>query len=413
MHLQPASTCLPARRQVMSRTGLALAHSTPASGGESDAAADAALRLRAISKTYDGDSLAVRHLDLDVVRGEFLTLLGPSGSGKTSTLMMVAGFEAPTTGEIFLEGRRLANLPPHKRDIGVVFQNYALFPHMSVGENIAFPLSVRKVPAAEIARRVARALEMVRLQGYAERRPTQLSGGQQQRVALARALVFEPKLLLMDEPLGALDRQLREQMQLEIRSLHERLGITAIYVTHDQAEALTMSDRIAVFNAGSVQQLDSPKTLYESPRNAFVARFIGENNRLSGILESRDAERCRVRIGEGVGVLACPRDVGPVGARATLSLRPERIKLAKSTSVPAGAGNCFRATVRETIYLGDHARIRLAVFGSGEIMAKVPTATVDVEAAPGDELVVQWRPEDCLAFAPEADDAAEAACDPA
>ena len=400
---------------MMNLSGLALARSTSSRiRAESAAAPDTALQLRAISKTYDGDSLAVRHLDLDVVRGEFLTLLGPSGSGKTSTLMMVAGFEAPTTGDIFLEGRSLANLPPHKRDIGVVFQNYALFPHMTVGENIAFPLSVRKVRAAEIARRVARALDMVRLHGYAERRPTQLSGGQQQRVALARALVFEPKLLLMDEPLGALDRQLREQMQLEIRSLHERLGITAIYVTHDQAEALTMSDRIAVFNAGSVQQLDSPKALYEAPRNAFVARFIGENNRLSGVVERRDAERCLVRIAEGVGVLACPCDVGPVGAPATLSLRPERVTLAKSEGAPsAGASNRFRATVRETIYLGDHVRIRLAVFGTNEIMAKVPTATVGVEATPGDELFIQWRPEDCLAFSPETGEADTRECAPA
>jgi putative spermidine/putrescine transport system ATP-binding protein len=397
----------------MSLSGVALARSTSSRTEEESAAVpDAALRLRAISKTYDGDSLAVRHLDLDVLRGEFLTLLGPSGSGKTSTLMMVAGFEAPTTGEIFLEGRRLANLPPHKRDIGVVFQNYALFPHMTVGENIAFPLSVRKVASAEIARRVARALEMVRLHGYAERRPTQLSGGQQQRVALARALVFEPKLLLMDEPLGALDRQLREQMQLEIRSLHERLGITAIYVTHDQAEALTMSDRIAVFNAGSVQQLDSPKALYESPRNAFVARFIGENNRLGGIVERRDSERCLVRIAEGIGVLACPRDVGPAGSRATLSLRPERVALAKGEG-GLDTSNRFRATVRETIYLGDHVRIRLAVFGAIEIMAKLPTATVGLEPTPGDELTVQWRAEDCLAFSPETGAKDSDECDPA
>jgi putative spermidine/putrescine transport system ATP-binding protein len=400
----------------MSLTGLALARSRSAdSGRDIGATKDTALQLRAISKTYDGNSLAVRHLDLDVIRGEFLTLLGPSGSGKTSTLMMVAGFEALTTGEIFLEGRRLANLPPHKRDIGVVFQNYALFPHMTVGENIAFPLTVRKVAALEIAQRVARALDMVRLHGYAERRPAQLSGGQQQRVALARALVFEPKLLLMDEPLGALDRQLREQMQLEIRSLHERLGITAIYVTHDQAEALTMSDRIAVFSAGAVQQLDSPKMLYESPRNAFVARFIGENNRLTGTVERQDGERCLVRTAEGVAILACPRNVGPTGTRATLSLRPERIALARREGdAPPGGGNRFPATVRETIYLGDHVRIRLAVFGATEIMAKMPTATVGGEVAAGDELVVQWRAEDCLAFAPESGDTEEIGeCDPA
>ena len=220
---------------------------------------DTIVRLQGIGKTYDGSTRVVDDLDLDIERGEFLTLLGPSGSGKTTTLMMLAGFETPTSGEILLDGKPLAHLPPYKRQIGMVFQNYALFPHMSVAENIAFPLSVRNTGRAEAAGRVERALEMVQLGGFGSRRPAQLSGGQQQRVAVARALVFEPKLVLMDEPLGALDKQLREQMQLEIRRLHQRLGVTMVYVTHDQHEALTMSDRIAVFHRGRIQQLDTPE----------------------------------------------------------------------------------------------------------------------------------------------------------
>ena len=217
------------------------------------------VRFVGIGKTYDGVTSVVDNLDLDIERGEFLTLLGPSGSGKTTTLMMLAGFETPTAGEILLDGKPLSRLPPYKREIGMVFQNYALFPHMTLAENIGFPLSVRGVAKDEIARRVDRALDMVQLGGFGSRRPAQLSGGQQQRIAVARALVFEPKLVLMDEPLGALDKQLREQMQLEIRRLHQRLGVTMVYVTHDQAEALTMSDRIAVFHRGKIQQLDRPE----------------------------------------------------------------------------------------------------------------------------------------------------------
>ena len=226
---------------------------------------DPIVRFVGIGKTYDGVTRVIDDLHLDVERGEFLTLLGPSGSGKTTTLMMLAGFETPTAGEILLEGKPLSRLPPYKRQIGMVFQNYALFPHMTVAENIGFPLSVRGIARDEIAQRVERVLDMVQLAGFGGRRPAQLSGGQQQRIAVARALVFEPKLVLMDEPLGALDKQLREQMQLEIRRLHQRLGVTMVYVTHDQAEALTMSDRIAVFHRGKIQQLDGPEQLYETP----------------------------------------------------------------------------------------------------------------------------------------------------
>ena len=277
---------------------------------------DPIVRFVGIGKTYDGVSRVIDDLHLDVERGEFLTLLGPSGSGKTTTLMMLAGFETPTAGEILLEGKPLSRLPPYKRQIGMVFQNYALFPHMTVAENIGFPLSVRGIARDEIAQRVERVLDMVQLAGFGGRRPAQLSGGQQQRIAVARALVFEPKLVLMDEPLGALDKQLREQMQLEIRRLHQRLGVTMVYVTHDQAEALTMSDRIAVFHRGKIQQLDGPEQLYENPVNAFVARFIGENNRFDGSLQSVAGTRCSVRIAGDAcieGSLAVPL---PVGARS-------------------------------------------------------------------------------------------------
>jgi putative spermidine/putrescine transport system ATP-binding protein len=223
------------------------------------------VRFDQVAKSYDGVQYIVRDLDLDIARGEFLTLLGPSGSGKTTTLMMLAGFEVPTSGEIYLAGTPLSHKPPHERGIGMVFQNYALFPHMTVAENVAFPLEVRKTPRSEIAGRVAKALDMARLPSLGDRRPVQLSGGQQQRVALARALVFEPSLVLMDEPLGALDKQLREQMQYEIRALHERLGITFVYVTHDRGEALTMSDRIAVFASGRIRQLAGPSSAPSPP----------------------------------------------------------------------------------------------------------------------------------------------------
>src|SRR5574343_1549113 len=224
------------------------------------------VRFAGVQKTYDGEQLVVRALNLDIQRGEFLSLLGPSGSGKTTTLMMLAGFESPTAGDILLDGAPITRTPPHKRNFGMVFQNYALFPHMTVADNVAYPLTVRKVPKAEIATRVAKALDMVQLGGKGERFPGQLSGGQQQRVALARALVFEPQLVLMDEPLGALDKQLREHMQMEIKHIHQRLGVTVVYVTHDQGEALTMSDRVAVFHQGEIQQIAPPRELYETPQ---------------------------------------------------------------------------------------------------------------------------------------------------
>jgi putative spermidine/putrescine transport system ATP-binding protein len=363
------------------------------------------VRFLGVEKSYDGVTQVVRHLDLDIARGEFLTLLGPSGSGKTTTLMMLAGFETPTAGRIEVEGRDVSRLPPHRRGIGVVFQSYALFPHLSVAENVGFPLEVRGVARAERSARVARALEMVRLGGFGRRRPAELSGGQQQRVALARALVFEPSLVLMDEPLGALDKQLRAELQLEIRHLHEQLGVTVVYVTHDQEEALTLSDRIAVFHRGAVQQLDAPAALYERPANAFVARFIGENNRLAGTIAEHDEEdgMVRVALAGGQSLWAMRGDCGAVGAGAVVSVRPERIALAPGAAADLSE-DAIPALVRETIYLGDHVRVRLALEGGAEVMAKRPIAAADPRLVPGAEAAVAWQPEHAIAFAPEPGD---------
>jgi putative spermidine/putrescine transport system ATP-binding protein len=361
--------------------------------------ADTLVRFQGVEKSYDGQRFAVRRLDLDITRGEFLTLLGPSGSGKTTTLMMLAGFEQPTSGEILLEGRPIARLPPHRRGIGVVFQSYALFPHMTVAENVAFPLSVRGVGRAEREARVARALDMVRLPDYGARRPAQLSGGQQQRVALARALVFEPPLVLLDEPLGALDKQLREEMQLEIRHIHERLGVTMVYVTHDQAEALTMSDRIAVFRDGAIRQLDTPQALYERPADAFVASFVGENNRLSGTVVEDDGEMVAIALPDGRRLRARRADAGPRGSAAILSVRPERIAVAAASAEDLGE-HALPATIVEVIYLGDHVRLRLSLAGGAEMTAKRPAAAAMAGLGPGAAVAVAWQPEHAVAFAP-------------
>lgn len=362
---------------------------------EMSSANHAFVKFSEVQKTYDGETLIVKNLNLDIARGEFLTMLGPSGSGKTTTLMMLAGFEAPTQGHILLEGRSIDNMPPHKRDIGMVFQNYALFPHMTVEENLAFPLKVRKLGKSEIKAKIKRALDMVRLGAHGERRPGQLSGGQQQRVALARALVFDPKLVLMDEPLGALDKQLREQMQLEIKHIHEDLGVTVVYVTHDQGEALTMSDRIAVFNDGIIQQLAAPAELYERPQNAFVAQFIGENNRLRGKVLEMNGATCTVEIPGTGNVQAQAVNVEAAEQPTILSLRPERVKL---NPAPGSLPNVFSATVRELIYLGDHMRIRLSVCGHDDFVVKLPNSEGAKPVEAGSVITVGWKAEDCRAL---------------
>ncbi|MGF1446530.1 MAG: ABC transporter ATP-binding protein [Pikeienuella sp.] len=346
-----------------------------------------------VQKSYDGETLVVKDLNLAMPKGEFLTMLGPSGSGKTTCLMMLAGFETATHGEIRLGGRSINNIPPHKRGIGMVFQNYALFPHMTVAENLSFPLEVRKIPKAERKAKVERALDMVQMAAFGGRRPAQLSGGQQQRIALARALVFEPELVLMDEPLGALDKQLREHMQYEIKHLHERLGVTVVYVTHDQSEALTMSDRIAVFNDGVVQQLAPPSVLYEEPANAFVAAFIGENNKLAGRVTAVDNGTVEVEIPNFGRVNAVAVACGTTGEQTMLSIRPERVIIGDQS-----APNAMQGKVVELIYLGDHIRCRMEVAGHDDFIVKIPNSHAQAALRVGEITPVGWQTQDCRAL---------------
>jgi putative spermidine/putrescine transport system ATP-binding protein len=360
----------------------------PIGGGSGDAKF---VEFTDVEKMY-GSFHAVRTLNLSIGRGEFLTFLGPSGSGKTTTLNMLAGFERPSRGVIMLDGKSVDRLPPYERNIGMVFQNYALFPHMSVQQNVAFPLSVRKIQKADIGPRVRRALEMVRLEQFGERKPAQLSGGQQQRVALARALVFEPSLVLMDEPLGALDKKLREHMQIELKQIHEMLGVTIVYVTHDQSEALTMSDRVAVFDRGAVVQIGTPTGLYNEPATAFVASFIGENNLLDGVVERVGSGQCIVALPTGLQATACAIGGLKPGDPAHLSIRPERIGLAEAGG---RADNRFPATVDGRIYLGDHQRL-LARLANGQVV----TLKIGPEGAPaaGETIDLCWSSADSRAF---------------
>ncbi|EEE05564.1 ABC transporter ATP-binding protein [Burkholderia multivorans] len=348
-----------------------------------------------VQKTYDGETLVVKNLNLDIEQGEFLTMLGPSGSGKTTCLMMLAGFETATHGEILLQGKPINRIPPERRNIGMVFQSYALFPHKSVAENLAFPLKVRKVAKSDIETKVMRALRMVNMEKFANRMPAQLSGGQQQRIAVARALVFEPALVLMDEPLGALDKQLREQMQYEIKQIHEQSGLTVVYVTHDQGEAMTMSDRIAVFNNGIIQQLASPSELYEKPANAFVARFIGESNELNGVVSSLDNQRCVVRLDGGHAIHASPNGGIQLSGNTSVSLRPERIAVGEQAR---GCDNVFDACVKDLIYYGDHLRIVMQVCGRNDFIVKLPNDGAARNLRVGDSVAIGWMADACRAL---------------
>jgi putative spermidine/putrescine transport system ATP-binding protein len=356
------------------------------------------VRFVDIQKSYDGEILVVKSLNLDVAKGEFLTMLGPSGSGKTTCLMMLAGFEPATHGEIYLNEHPINKVPPHKRGIGMVFQNYALFPHMTVSENLAFPLEVRKIDKSEREQRVKRALDMVQLGAFGDRRPAQLSGGQAQRVAVARSLVFDPDLVLMDEPLGALDKNLREQMQYEIKHIHENLGLTVVYVTHDQSEALTMSNRIAVFDDGIIQQCAPPEVLYEEPENAFCANFIGENNRFLGKVIEDMGDTVKVDIDDNAGTVVAKKvNVGGVGSRSTLSLRPERVTV---NPEPGDFPNIFSGVAEELIYLGDHIRTRFTVLGHNDFIVKIPNSAAHAHLKEGDIVNIGWNAEDCRALDP-------------
>ena len=357
---------------------------------------NAFVKFERVQKSYDGETLVVKDLNLELPKGEFLTMLGPSGSGKTTCLMMLAGFETATHGDILLDGVSINNIPPHQRGIGMVFQNYALFPHMTVAENLAFPLEVRKIAKAERETKIIRALDMVEMGSFAGRRPSQLSGGQQQRIALARALVFEPELVLMDEPLGALDKQLREKMQFEITNLAHALGITVVYVTHDQTEALTMSDRVAVFNDGQIQQLASPDSLYEEPENSFVAQFIGENNTLDGEVKDLSNNMAVVQLDDGSLIDCKPVNVESVGVRTKVSIRPERVEYNKKRINKQA--HTLTAEVLEFIYMGDIFRTRLRVAGNDDFIIKTRNAPDQQRLTAGQQIEIGWLPKDCRAL---------------
>ncbi|MBV8919602.1 ABC transporter ATP-binding protein [Bradyrhizobium sp.] len=350
------------------------------------------IRIDQVSKSF-GPVQVIKDLSLDIERGEFVSLIGPSGSGKTTLLMLLAGFEQPSAGSILLDGQRIDQLPPHRRAMGVVFQNYALFPHMSVADNVAFPLKMRAMARAEAEAKVKRALDMVQLAAMRDRRPAQLSGGQQQRVALARALVFEPAVVLMDEPLGALDKQLREQMQLDIRALHKRLELTVVFVTHDQSEALTMSDRIAVFNHGLIEQIGSPRDIYDHPRTKFVAEFIGETNLLEGTVKEHGGDGTTIALASDRHLTVPRSEALSPGARVLVSVRPERILLGP----PATAvSNRLPTRVLDSVYQGDHLRVQLdeAAFG---LVVRLDRRFAEWPA--GADVVAHFAPADCWVIA--------------
>jgi putative spermidine/putrescine transport system ATP-binding protein len=356
-------------------------HMTAAGAGSGD------LVLQGITRRF-GSVVALAGVDLRVHPGEMLTILGPSGSGKTTMLKVVAGFELPDEGSVQLAGRDVTYAPPAQRDIGMVFQNYALFPHMTVAENIAFPLKMRRVSGADIKRKIEEALKLVELAGYGDRLPRQLSGGQQQRVALARAVVFGPRLLLLDEPFGALDRKLREQMQLEVKRLQRRLGLTALFVTHDQEEALILSDRIAVMNRGKLVQIGTPQEIYARPVDRFVGDFIGESN----LFRARATQR-GVAVVEGSGVtLRIPQatDLAP-NAEVGLLVRPER---PRPLAADGRADNVFSGTIDELIYLGESVKYRIQLEAGFELVVRWPFKREGDALAVGDRVTVGWSADD-------------------
>ena len=356
------------------------------------------LQIRNLRKTYSS-VVAVDDVSLTVHQGEFLTLLGPSGSGKTTTLMMIAGFVEPTGGSIVLDGRSLTRLPPHKRDIGMVFQHYALFPHLTVAANIAFPLEMRGMRKAEVERRVQAALDLVQLPDFGARYPRELSGGQQQRIALARAIVFEPSLLLMDEPLGALDKKLREHMQLEIKKIHHDLGVTVIYVTHDQEEALVMSDRIAVFNYGKIEQLGSPSDLYDRPTTPFVADFLGESNFIPATVTAVEMHGLQLRY-DGAELLARVAPAVAVGDNVTVTVRPEKT-LVLAAEAPGseriGRENWVRGTIGDVVYLGESRKYLVHLPAGVTLIARQQATSIDMRLLePEQEVMVGWCASDCV-----------------
>jgi putative spermidine/putrescine transport system ATP-binding protein len=357
------------------------------------ATGEADVRLGGVRKTY-GDVVAVAGIDLDIRRGEFFTMLGPSGSGKTTCLRMIAGFERPDTGTIELGGEDVTGIPPNERDVNTVFQDYALFPHMSVGQNVEYGLKVKKRPAAERRERVAEALALVRLEGFEQRRPDQLSGGQRQRVALARALVNRPRVLLLDEPLGALDLKLRQQLQVELKRIQSEVGITFIYVTHDQDEALSMSDRIAVMDGGRVLQVGSPNEVYDEPGSDFVAGFVGVSNLLQLEVASVEDGIAHLRLGPGDEIQAIAGGQLRPGASVLVTIRPERIAILEGGDAAHEGTDCHATgTVRESLYAGPTTRFVVELDGGGELMVvrqNARTSFEDAEALRGRPVSLVW-----------------------
>ncbi|HZF57716.1 MAG TPA: ABC transporter ATP-binding protein [Rubrobacter sp.] len=347
-----------------------------------------AVELSGVTKRF-GEFVAVDDLSLDIYEGEFFSLLGPSGCGKTTTLRMIAGFEEPTEGSISVAGEEVQGVPPYHRPVNTVFQSYAIFPHLNVFDNVAFGLRRSGVKGEELNTRVTEACEMVQLSGFEKRKPTMLSGGQQQRVALARALVNRPKVLLLDEPLGALDLKLRKELQLELRNLQHEVGITFVYVTHDQEEALTMSDRIAVINEAKVQQIADPTTLYELPKNSFVANFIGQTNVFSGTVESVSGDRVTL-LTKGMRIEAVAQDGVEVGEKAQAAVRPEKVRF-------GGAGdNASTAAIRQIVYLGVSTHY-IAELPGGEKLVLYQQNAQDAEnPSVGEEIPVSWDARNCL-----------------
>lgn len=329
-----------------------------------------AIRFNKVSRHF-GDVKAVDQVDLEIINGEFFSMLGPSGSGKTTCLRMIAGFDRPTNGSIYLYGQDVSNLPPYERDVNTVFQDYALFPHMNVGDNIAYGLMIKKVSKTERTKRVDEMLELVQLKGFAGRKPSQLSGGQRQRVALARALINHPKVLLLDEPLGALDLKLRQQMQIELKNIQKQVGITFIFVTHDQEEAITMSDRIAVFNQGKIEQIGSPSQIYERPASTFVAGFVGTSNLISGEVAKRIN-----------------------GSDQTFSIRPEKIHLGSLDEKNGSDMISLDGVVRDVVYLGLYTRYLVDIDGGGDLVViqqNLKTTSMDVLTAKGQKVRLSWH----------------------
>jgi len=351
-----------------------------------------------VQKTYDKKKLVVKDFNLKIKKGEFLTMLGPSGSGKTTCLMMLAGFESISNGTILLNGKEINDIAPHKRNIGVVFQNYALFPHMTLAENLAYPLQIRKINKEIIKEKVTKALDLVGMLDFENRYPTQLSGGQKQRIALARVLIYEPEIILMDEPLGALDKQLRELMQYEIKKLHDELKLTIVYITHDQTEALTMSDRIVIFNDGIAQQIDEPMKLYEKPNNSFVANFMGENNQFSGVTQGSKNSDDIVDIKTKFGVVkALNINNYNKGVRTLVSIRPEKIMISLDSSL--NLENKFNATIKDLLYIGDYIRVVVNIEESKkDFFIKHSVSRESETLIKGQKIQIGWNQEDCRAL---------------